>query len=175
MQTISTLLVPVVSRMNDRGDRQGLTALAEKSLFFFTLTAVGVCLGLLVLGGPVMSLVYGEKYAGAAPVLRILAFAGLFIPGIAVGASFCNGIAKMRPVFYLNLLTAVAGIGLIALLTGPFGVEGTAYAVLATFALVWPFWMSALAGTLDAPLTVRNVLARRADIIGFIRERFPNV
>jgi lipopolysaccharide exporter len=175
MQTISTLLVPVVSRMHGRADAAGLTALAEKSLFFFTLTAAGVCAGLLALGQPVMSLVYGDKYAEAVPVLYVLAFAGLFVPGVAVGASFCNGVAKMRPVFYLNLLTAVSGIGLIALLTGPFGVQGTAYAVLATFALVWPFWMSALVRSAGIPLKARNVLGRHADITGFIKQRFRNV
>jgi O-antigen/teichoic acid export membrane protein len=175
MQTISTLLVPVVARAHDRGDRAGLTVLAEKSLFFFTLAAAGMCVGLLALGEPVMSFLYGGKYAEAVPVLRVLAVAGLFVPGVAVGASFCNGVAKMRPVFYLNLLTALAGVGLIALLTGPFGVQGTAWAVLATFALVWPAWMFVLVRSVDIPLTARNVLRRHADITGFIRERFRNV
>ncbi len=175
LQTINTLLVPVVSRAHGRNDAEGLKILAEKSLFFFTVSAVALTVLFLLLGGPMLSLVYGDKYSEAVPVLRILACAGVFIPGIAVGASFCHGVAKMRPVFYLNLLTAVAGIGLIALLTWLFGINGSAWAVLATFALVCPLWIYVLTRHVGIPLTARGVLRRYADVTGFIKNRFRDV
>jgi lipopolysaccharide exporter len=175
LQTITTLLVPVVSRAHGRNDAGALRVLAEKSLFFFTLPAAGVSALLILFGGPVMSIVYGGKYADAAPILTILACAGVFIPAIAVGASFCHGVAKMKPVFYLNLLTAAAGIGLIALLTWAFGIRGAAYAVLATFALVSPLWVGVLVREVGIPLRVRNVAGRYADLTEFIKQRFRRV
>ncbi|HLF15381.1 MAG TPA: oligosaccharide flippase family protein, partial [Bacteroidota bacterium] len=174
-QTINTLLVPVVSHAHGRNDTERLKVLAEKSLLFFSVAAAGVTLFFLLAGGPMMSFFYGDKYTGAVPVLAILACAGTFIPLFAVGAAFCNGVAEMRPVFYLNLLTALAGVGLMAVLTGPFGINGSAYAVLGTSALVGPMWLRVLVRRVGIPLRARDILRRSGDIMNFIKNRVPHV
>ena len=88
LQTITTLLVPAVSRASGRNDLAGLKTLAEKSLLFFTLAAAGSGILFVLFGEALISVVYHGKYPGAVPVLYSLAAAGVFIPGIAVAASF---------------------------------------------------------------------------------------
>ncbi len=175
LQTITTLLVPVVSRAAGRGDADALKTLAEKSLLFFTLTAAAAGVAFALFGETMISTIYGDKYPGAVPVLHILAAAGLFIPAIAVSASYCHGLAKMKPVFYLNVSTAVAGIGLIALLTDLAGITGAAYAVLLTFGIITPVWLYVLVRVLGVPLTFAGVLGRYSDLTGFILKRFRDV
>jgi O-antigen/teichoic acid export membrane protein len=168
LQLINTLLVPVVSKAHSRNAVAEMKSIAEKSLFFFTVATAGVSALFLLLGPTMMRLIYGEKYLEGIPVLYILAVAGIFIPGIAVGASFCHGTANVKPVFQLNLATALVGITLVGTLTGVYGLTGAASAVLATFALIFPAWIFVLVRRLGVPLTPAGVFGRHADISAFL-------
>jgi O-antigen/teichoic acid export membrane protein len=169
IQLINTLLVPVVSRSHSRNDTGALKILAEKSLLFFTLAALTYAVLLLVLGPALMGAIYGDKYPDSVPILYVLASAGIFIPGIAVGAAFCNGVAKMKPVFYFNLLTAAVGIPLMAYLTSAFGIMGAAATSLTMFGLLCPTWIYVLVRHVGVPVSAGSVFGRYTDILGLLK------
>ncbi len=175
LQLINTLLVPVVSKAHARNAVAELKTLAEKSLFFFTLFTSGIALVSLLFGPWLMRLIYADKYLDGIPVLYILCCTGIFIPGIAVGAAFCHGMANVKPVFQLNLLTAVVGITLIGILTNLAGLNGAAIGMLATFALVFPVWIFTLVRRLGVPITPAGVFGRHADVTSFMIRRFRDV
>jgi len=97
----------------------------------FALVLGAICLLLSFLGGALVVLIYGTQYAGAGPIITILAFSVLFQ---AIGATTGNGLwAIERP--HANLLADITALtitlGVAACLIVPWGVLGAAVATLA--------------------------------------------
>lgn len=169
LQLMTMLLVPTVAKL-DAGDRAGdRLALAEKSFLFFTAGLVAVSVALLVAGPFLIDLLYGEKYRISKDVLYILAFSGIFIPGISIGSSYCFGLGMVREVFRVNLAGSILGILLLTLGTAALGVMGTALAAVASYGAMSVLWVTTLRGAAGVPVTVRGVLSRHTDIVNFVR------
>ncbi len=170
MQVIALLLVPTVSRMQARSDAGALVVLAEKSLFTFSTLMIAAAGGVYFFGPPLMDLVYGGRYPESGSLLRVLAFSGLFIAGIAVSSSFCFGLGKMREVFYINFSMSAFGIALTWLLTAGFGLSGSAWAVVLSYAAMMVVWLSALVAITPVRPSFRGVLLRYRDPINYLRK-----
>ena len=101
-------------------------------------------IGLSILAPWVVTLLYGEAYAPAAAVLRIIAWLGVF-SNIGSGRSiWIQAEGKQSAVKYISLITAVASILLSVLLIPPFGLIGAAVACVGGFvvsAFVAPMMM----------------------------------
>lgn len=107
--------------------------LALKNVIITTGTVFAVTLGtfsilMCFLGGSLATLVYGESYQAAGPVMAVLAF-GLLAIGLSVTAG--NGlwaIDKPSANFRADVCALISTIVLSALLIGPYGVIGAALA-----------------------------------------------
>ena len=172
LQLMTTLIVPVVARMDAANKEPEKLILAEKSFFVFTTFMAGVSAALLLAGPPLMALIYGDKYPGSAGVLYILALSGIFIPAISIGSSFCFALGRMKEVFLVNL--SMASLGIILLVSGSvyYGMTGTAWAVVITYAAMAVAWTSMLRRRANVPVDAGGVLARHRDATNFVRRLF---
>lgn len=120
-------LFPEIAKMDAASDR--LRDLVGQALSVMELLALPILIGALVLAEPIVVIVGGDDYAGAASVLRILMF------GLAI--SFLNGVygnalvalGRQSRLFYLSLLVFAVNIAMNLVLIPVWGVEGAAIAV----------------------------------------------
>ncbi len=92
--------------------------------------AIGIALPMTFLCGWLVALLYGEAYAGAAQVLMIHIWAGIFVfLGVASGSWFNNENLQQYS-FYRTVLGALINIGLNLALIPRFGVVGAAIATV---------------------------------------------
>lgn len=126
---LSVIAVPLLS-VAARDDRARMQLVLQRMTEVMAVAGVLLAIGLAVGARPILVLLGGEEYAGAAPVLRLLAVA---LVTLFVGAAWTPtlvGLGRLRP------LAIVSGIGLavvVALglaLTALFGIEGTAVAAV---------------------------------------------
>lgn len=100
--------------------------------------------GLAVLSGPLVALVFGPGWEGAAPVLSVLAAMGVYICLARVQVSFCLAAGRAGAVSLL----AWAAAGLMALLIWAVSAQGiiaVAGAVVVAHFLLWPFYYAVIA------------------------------
>lgn len=104
-------------------------------LMLMLVLGIGVCagLGLSVLAPWIVWLLYGESYAPAANVLRVIAWIGIFSNIGSARGIYIQAEEKQSAIKYISLITAVVTIGLNALLIPPFGLGGAAAACLLSF------------------------------------------
>jgi len=169
LQLITTLLVPTASRLDLPGKDPEKLALAQKSFFVFTTVMAALSAGLFFAGPILIDVIYAGKYPGSAGVLYILAISGIFIPAISIGSSFCFALGKMKEVFLVNL--SMASLGILALLCGTlwYGMPGTAWGVVCTYATMAVVWTAVLRRRAGIPLDAKGVLARHSDATNFVR------
>ena len=108
--------------------------------------SVAAGIGLSILAPWVVNLLYGEAYAPAAGVLRIVAWLGVF-SNIGSGRSiWIQAEGKQSVVKYISLITAIASILFSIALIPPFGLTGAAIACVGGFVV----------SAFVAPLMVKN-------------------
>lgn len=121
--------LPVFSELaHDKGRlRDALSRALNVSLFMF----VPCMIGIAVAAGPLIDLVYGARWASAAPMLSLLALAGALWPFHVLNLAALNAQGRSDRVFYLqvfkNAVTIVA-----TLAAAPFGAVAIAGAMLAS-------------------------------------------
>jgi PST family polysaccharide transporter len=118
----------------------------QKLLVFIRLMlilSVAVAAIFTALAKPIIVFLYGNHYEGAAAVLAIHAWSGIFASlGVASGPWFLNsGMTKTRMVH--TLLGALANIGLNSYMIPRFGPVGSAFSTLVSYSLAG-FWLNGL-------------------------------
>lgn len=96
------------------------------------LLTLGLSLGVTLLAGPMVELLYGAAYAAAVPVLRILVWNTVFSMMGAVRNVWLLAEEKHRLLWRINLCGAVSSLVLNALLIPLWGAEGAALASVLT-------------------------------------------
>ena len=91
---------------------------------------------LALLAPEIVQLVYSSRYAGAVPVLAVLAWAAVFMFMGSLHGSLLIALDHERVVFWLSLAAAIFSLTANVLLIGPFGVIGASWVTVATEALV---------------------------------------
>jgi PST family polysaccharide transporter len=101
------------------------------------LISVGVAGSLTLLAKPLIEVLYGSAYSGAAHVLVIQAWSGVFMClGVASGAwLMANRLGRLN--LYRNLAGAALNVLLNAILIPRFGAVGAAWASLVSFAFAY--------------------------------------
>lgn len=95
--------------------------------------------GLAVLAAPIVALVFGPGWAGAAPVLSVLSMMGVYICLARVQVSYC--LAAGRAGAISVLAWAAAGImGGLMWLLADFGITAVALGVVVAHLVLWPFY-----------------------------------
>jgi O-antigen/teichoic acid export membrane protein len=122
--------VPLASRAAGIGPA-AIVDLVRRSTRLTALATIPFALGATLLAAPIVRLVFGEPYAGAAPVLRILAWT---IPLSVLGGHFRHTLISLKHT-RLDAAAVAAGavvtVGLNFLLTGRYGLGGGAVAMVA--------------------------------------------
>lgn len=120
-------------KANDELDRAA--RIYERTLESVLVLYVPAAVGLFLVAEPTVTLVFGTAYAGAAPVLQILAVYVVFqtVTNVTTGALDYLGRARDRAI--AKGVTAVANVALNIALIPMYGVEGAAIATVVTFGL----------------------------------------
>jgi O-antigen/teichoic acid export membrane protein len=102
-------------------DAERLRRGVRRSLEAMILLNTPIMLGLVVVGGPVVLTLFGEKWGPSIPLLRVLALAGLLWPLHVINLNAL--VAQGRSQEFFRLEVAKKGLGLVLLLSAaPFGV-----------------------------------------------------
>jgi O-antigen/teichoic acid export membrane protein len=124
------VLMPLVSELDALRDSARLRAVYVVSLRSTLAILVPLSLILIVFARPILVAWVGEAYAGGAPLVAILAVAGLF-RGIGWPAgALLQGMARHRPIAVLSIVSGFANLGLSIVLVQALGVAGVAYGTL---------------------------------------------
>ncbi len=100
------------------------------------LAAFPAFVGLALLSQPVLALMFGEQWLGAAPILSIIAVVGIYLSIEMVHQSFCLAAGRARAVAVIAWLEVAFGAGLIWGLAG-LGVGAMSWAFVASFLALW--------------------------------------
>lgn len=132
------VLFPVYSKMQKNlGD---LRSAFLKVLKYMAIIALPLGLGIFLLGGDFLRFAYGEKWVGAIPVLKILAWAGIFntIP-TSSGAIFL-ALGKPKLNFWITSLQVALFFIFIAPAAKLFGLNGVGIVVVAASFIAMIFY-----------------------------------
>lgn len=116
--------------------------------------------GLAVVAGPVLRLVFGSEWLGAAPVLSVLAFLGLYFSVALVQQSFCLAAGRAGEITLLTWGNVALGSALI-LAAAPWGLTAITAGFVAAHYLLWIFRFRLVARLGDiavTPLLTCNIL-----------------
>lgn len=143
---VSRVMFPTYSKL--RNDPAGMRTVYLRTIKYISLAAFPTAVGIVVLAGPLIKAIYGEKWAPAIPLFQVLAFYGLVRSiGSTAGAVFMSAGEPrvVRKVGTLQLLVATPLVYPAIQALGTIGV-----ALLFTFAY--------LAGALYALANVQRIL-----------------
>jgi O-antigen/teichoic acid export membrane protein len=124
------VLMPLASQLDAAGERQRLRFLYLTSTRLTLALCTPLICGLLALSGPFLSVWVGPEYAGAAPLVAVLALAGLADTVLWPAAGILQGMARHRPMAWIGIGSALVNLGLSLWLVHPFGVMGVALGTL---------------------------------------------
>ena len=156
--------VPTASRYAAQHDERRLTQLAVRGSRYTLALFVPLCVTLMVLAEPIITVWLGERYAGGATALTIIVAYWLLFGALAVTPGFLVGVGRAREVAQVMIGVAVVSLALSLVLTPELGVEGPAVAVTAAFALGF---VPMLRIGLDATSVRLGDLVRRAFAPGY--------
>jgi O-antigen/teichoic acid export membrane protein len=168
-QVVQMFVLPAASRLGSQGDRHSLKAVVEKAILFLTVGMLPVMALFFLFPGTLLQIMYGGKYADAAPLLRAFALLTGAVPIMSVGINLLLGLGKARESFLLGVQMLVISL-LCYLLFIPWLAElGAAVAVVLSTYLLAAFTarqIRAQTGT-----TAGDILARTGDIVAFVKSR----
>jgi O-antigen/teichoic acid export membrane protein len=124
------VLMPLASRLNAADERRQLQALYLTSARLTLALDVPLVCGLIVLGGAFLAIWVGPQYASAAPLLTVLAIAGLIDASMWPALSILQGMGRHRPIALFAVGSGVANLLLSIWLIRPLGVMGVALGTL---------------------------------------------
>lgn len=136
LSSFGLLLVPLAARLFARSEPRELNQLYWRTAVWTTVLAFPIFLSCLTLAEPLTVLLFGERYASAAPVLAVLAV-GQFVNTAAGHNGVLLGVfGRVRFIVATNVLAVAANLALLLLLVPPFGAIGAAAATSATFVVL---------------------------------------
>lgn len=124
---VHRVVFPAYSKI--QGDKKDLKPASLKVLQHVSLLIIPFSIGIILLGADFLRLAYGSKWMGAARVLQILAFAGLFntLPS-GMNAVFL-AFGKSRITFWIATLQVTIFLLFITPMAKLFGINGVAIVV----------------------------------------------
>lgn len=149
---LTSVALPVLSRLADDPQRFNRYVQAGQRALGYSLVAV---LGLVVAAAePITSVLLGSQWLDAAPILRLLAIAGIFQTLAFVGYWVYLARGLTRDLLHYSILSAVIRI-VILLIGSQWGVIGVAVGYAVAPAISWPislWWLSRRSGVAVRPL-----------------------
>ncbi|MGH2970155.1 MAG: oligosaccharide flippase family protein [Solirubrobacteraceae bacterium] len=133
LSSFSLLFVPLAARMYARGDSAGLNRLYWQTATWTTVLSYPVFIVSVGLAEPLTVLLFGERYASAAPLLAVLAL-GHFVTAAAGPNGVLLGVfGRVRYIVGMNVAAAAGSLALSLLLIPRLDALGAALATSITF------------------------------------------
>jgi O-antigen/teichoic acid export membrane protein len=140
-QALAVPTVPTASRYAAQNDERRLQQLAIRGTRYTLALFVPLCVTLMALSEPVITVWLGERYSGGATALTIIVAYWLLWGALVATPGFLVGIGRARQVAQVMIAIAVANLVLSLVLTPELGVEGPALAVTIAFVLAFPLML----------------------------------
>jgi lipopolysaccharide exporter len=168
-QVVQMFVLPAISKLQSLNDRSRMIALVEKAITFTTIAMTPVFLLLLLFSPQMIAIIYGGRYADAAPLLQILSVGALLTPIIAVASNALMGLGEVRLNFILNLKTFLFLLLAYLILIPWLGALGASLGfIAATFVQGWLFTSHLVR---HVPVTPAGLWGRIGDIRTFVSSR----
>jgi O-antigen/teichoic acid export membrane protein len=126
-QLVNRITFPSFARVQD--DLPALRSALHKTLRHVSILAVPLAFGMLAVADDLILTVYGEKWHGAIPIFRVLAFYGLSLAVSSIMGPVLKAIGRPQILLYSSILHHALLFPLIFLLV-PYGAVGIAWAVV---------------------------------------------
>jgi O-antigen/teichoic acid export membrane protein len=130
--------VPTASRYVATGDHRRLRELAVRGSRYTLALFVPLCVTLMVMSKPIVTVWLGARYADGATAMSILVSYWLVYGALIVTPGFLVGAGEARTAGRTLACAAVINLVLALILTPKLGVEGPAVATAGAFAVVLP-------------------------------------
>ncbi len=133
---IEAIFLPVISRLVGKGDPSLIRSATETAQRWTLLVTMPLAIVMIVFSSDIIGVLFGDAYRPGALAMSIITFAYLVRCYASVLA---NTLAAMRLVgleLRIYLVIAAANVALNILLIPPLGMEGSAIATVASFALM---------------------------------------
>jgi len=125
---MASVILPTFARFFGAGQAERIRASYSRALRLLTLLTIPITLGGLVLGPPLIALVYGDEFAPAGTAFRILILTVPLAPIAAVSGALLAAYRRMRLPIVVSAVGAAADIGAAALLVPHLDSAGAALA-----------------------------------------------
>ncbi|HEX2281079.1 MAG TPA: flippase [Thermomicrobiales bacterium] len=130
--SFALLFTPVAARMFAREDHVGINQLYWRTATWLAVFSFPIFALTFSLAGPVTVTLYGERYADSALYLALLSLGYYFNVALGFNGLTLKVVGRLRYIVSLNVLAAVANVGLNLLLIPQFGALGAAIGTSAT-------------------------------------------
>ncbi len=133
---IEATFLPVISRLVGKGDISLIRSATDTAQRWTLLVTMPLAIVMIVFSGDIIGVLFGDAYRPGALAMSIITFAYLVRCYASVLA---NTLAAMRLIgleLRIYLATAAVNVALNILLIPPLGMEGSALAIVASFALM---------------------------------------
>lgn len=137
MVAITASVIPAISACRARRDKVGAGRIAESSMRIGALLAFPAGIGLTVLAGPIMQLLYSDTdHAVADPAMAILGVASIFVCVMLI----CNSVLQANGFVNLPIVVMVVGcaakLGVNYFMVHAIGITGAPVGTLACYMLI---------------------------------------
>jgi O-antigen/teichoic acid export membrane protein len=135
MTALGFTLSPAYNSQKAQGNPDTAAKIYESSLSKGFLLYIPAAVGIIILARPGIELIFGTKYAGAVPVLQILAVFALLQSITELTSHGLDYLGRARERSVIKVVTAVLNVLLNLALIPLIGVIGAAIATVATFSI----------------------------------------
>lgn len=141
---ISTVLFPAFAKLNPKSENQLLKTVFASSVKYTAMLLVPATMATMVLSGPMIYTLFGERYSSAPFFLTLYVMINLFsVFGYLTLGSFLSGVGETGILMRQSILTLLIGLPLGFFLIPTFGIVGVIIANLAVLpSLFWGlYWV----------------------------------
>lgn len=150
---VSQVVFPEISKLATERDVDGIRRLTRRVRQLAVVLVVPACVLTTLLAGWAIPAVFGESFAPAVPLVRIMVWQLLWIPYVWVSALLLS-LGRARTVAAMSALDAAIYVALLLVLVPAFGVTGAAWATLGRF-VAWTAVAATVGTRVDRGLELR--------------------
>lgn len=165
------LFIPAVARLTAQNDARALNDLYWRSTTWVTMLSLPTFLVTACLARPVTLLLFGERYAGAAPVLALLSVGSFIYVMLAMSGHALKAVGRVRELLRVDFTVLSLGILLTLLLIPRFGAMGgaAAYAITSiTHAGLYQVMLARSTGVRLLPVGFGRLYAYLLVVVGVV-------
>ncbi len=126
---------PTYSSLQAQGETTTATTVVEESITYVLLLYIPAAVGLILVAGPLVRIVFGSEYVGAIPVVQLLAVYAVLNAVVALLSNGLDFLGRAKQRAIVKFITAVLNVVLNIILIPTVGVVGAAAATVITYSM----------------------------------------